>query len=103
MVCGSWGTGGSHLLEALGHAVIEAGHHVSWFSLEEVAALLHRRRADGSVARAVRRVMRAELTIVDDISFYPSPPRPLKPSTASSTRLRTAEPGPVVEPAPLRF
>ncbi|MCB0913903.1 MAG: ATP-binding protein, partial [Propionibacteriaceae bacterium] len=33
VVCGPSGTGKSHFLEALGHAAIDHGAHVSWFSL----------------------------------------------------------------------
>ena len=73
VVCGPSGTGKSHLLEGLGYAAIEAGHHVSWFSLEDLGALLHRHRADGTVARAVRRLMHAELIIIDDIGLLPVP------------------------------
>ena len=40
VVCGPSGTGKSHLLEALGHAAIDAGHHVAWFSLESLGALV---------------------------------------------------------------
>lgn len=71
VVCGPSGTGKSHLLEALGYAAIEAGHHVSWFSLEDLGALLHRHRADGTMARAVRRLMSAELIVIDDIGLLP--------------------------------
>src|SRR5699024_12620342 len=44
VVCGPSGTGKSHLLEALGHAAVDAGAHVSWFSLESLGALFHRHR-----------------------------------------------------------
>jgi chromosomal replication initiation ATPase DnaA len=37
VVCGPSGTGKSHLLEALGHAAINNGAHVHWFSLETLA------------------------------------------------------------------
>jgi DNA replication protein DnaC len=37
-VCGPSGTGKSHLLEALGHAAVDAGHHVAWFSLADQRA-----------------------------------------------------------------
>jgi hypothetical protein len=33
VVCGPSGTGKTHFLEALGQSAIDAGHHVSWFSL----------------------------------------------------------------------
>ena len=46
VVCGPSGTGKSHLLEALGHAAIDHGAHVHWFSLESLGALFHRHRAD---------------------------------------------------------
>jgi DNA replication protein DnaC len=52
VVCGPSGTGKSHLLEALGSAAIEAGHHVSWFFLEDLGTLLYSHRADGTMARA---------------------------------------------------
>ncbi len=71
VVCGPSGTGKSFVLEALGHAAVDAGHHVSWFSLEDLGALLHRHRADDSVGRAIKRIMRADLVIIDDIGLLP--------------------------------
>ncbi len=71
VVCGPSGTGKSFVLEALGHTAVEAGHHVSWFSLEDLGALLHRHRADDSVSRAIKRVIRADLVIIDDIGLLP--------------------------------
>jgi DNA replication protein DnaC len=71
VVCGPSGTGKTHLLEALGHAAIDAGHHVSWFSLETLGAIIHRHRADDTVTRAIRRIMRADLIVIDDIGLLP--------------------------------
>lgn len=71
VVCGPSGTGKTHFLEALGQAAIDAGHHVSWFSLEALGALVRRHRADDSTARAIRRIMRAELIVIDDIGLLP--------------------------------
>ena len=71
VVCGPSGTGKTHLLEALGHAAIDAGHHVSWFSLETLGGLVHRHRADDTITRAIRRIMRADLIIIDDIGLLP--------------------------------
>jgi DNA replication protein DnaC len=73
IVCGPSGTGKSFLLEALGQAAIEAGHHVSWFSLEDLGGLLHRHRADDTVSRAIKRIMRADLVVIDDIGLLPVP------------------------------
>jgi DNA replication protein DnaC len=71
VVCGPSGTGKTHFLEALGQSAIDTGHHVSWFSLEALGALMRRHRADDTTARAIRRIMRAELIVIDDIGLLP--------------------------------
>jgi DNA replication protein DnaC len=71
VVCGPSGTGKSHLLEALGHAAIERGAHVYWFSLEALGGLVHRHRADDTMTRAIRKIMRADLVCIDDIGLLP--------------------------------
>jgi DNA replication protein DnaC len=71
VVCGPSGTGKTHLLEALGHAAIDHGCHVQWFSLEALGALVHRHRADGTTTRAIRHLIRADLICVDDIGLLP--------------------------------
>jgi DNA replication protein DnaC len=71
VVCGPSGTGKSHLLEALGHAAVDQGAHVSWFSLEALGALLRRHRADDTTGRAIKKLMRADLICIDDIGLLP--------------------------------
>jgi DNA replication protein DnaC len=71
VVCGPSGTGKSHLLEALGHAAINNGCHVQWFSLEALGALVRRHRADDTMGRAIRKLMRANLICIDDIGLLP--------------------------------
>jgi DNA replication protein DnaC len=71
VVCGPSGTGKSHLLEALGHAAVEDGAHVSWFSLETLGVLVRRHRADDTMGRAIKRIMRADLICIDDIGLLP--------------------------------
>jgi DNA replication protein DnaC len=71
VVCGPSGTGKSHLLEALGHAAIDHGAHVYWFSLEALGALVHRHRVDDTMTRAIRKIMRADLICIDDIGLLP--------------------------------
>ena len=65
VVCGPSGTGKSHLLVALGHHAIEAGHHLSWFSLEALGAILRRHRADDTAGRAIKRITRADVIVID--------------------------------------
>jgi DNA replication protein DnaC len=71
-VCGPSGTGKSHFCEALGHAVIEAGMRVAWFSLELLTGIINRAKVDASVARVVTRICRSELIVIDDIGMLPS-------------------------------
>lgn len=69
VVCGPSGTGKTFLLEALGQQAVEAGMHVAWFSLEQLGALVRRHRADDTVAKAIGRILRADLIEVDDIGL----------------------------------
>ena len=84
VVCGPSGTGKTFLLEALGHQAVEAGLKVAWFTLEDLGVLLRRHRADDTVTKAIARVLRADLVVVDDIGLLRLPRTPPKVSTASS-------------------
>jgi DNA replication protein DnaC len=74
VVCGPSGTGKTFFLEALGQTAVEAGSKVAWFSLESLGALVRRHRADDSVTKAVARILRADLVVVDDIGLLPVGP-----------------------------
>jgi DNA replication protein DnaC len=65
VVCGPSGTGKTFLLEALGQHAVEAGLKVAWFTLEHLGVLLRRHRADDTVTKAIARVLRADLVVVD--------------------------------------
>ncbi|MHB8672005.1 MAG: ATP-binding protein [Acidimicrobiales bacterium] len=69
VVCGPSGTGKSMFLEALGHAAVDSGRRVAWFSLEGLGVLVRRHRADDTVTRAIARILRADLVVVDDIGL----------------------------------
>jgi DNA replication protein DnaC len=73
-VCGPSGTGKSHFSEALGHAAVEAGMTVAWFTIEDLGTLVRRHRADDSLARAMTRLIRTDLITVDDIGLLPVSP-----------------------------
>ena len=74
VVCGPSGTGKTMFLEALGQTAVEAGRHVAWFSLENLGVLVRRHRADDTVTRAIARILRADLVLVDDIGLLPVGP-----------------------------
>jgi DNA replication protein DnaC len=71
VVCGPSGTGKSHLLEALGHAIIDAQATVAWFSIEDLGMLVRRHRLDDTVAKALVPTLRSDVIIVDDIGLLP--------------------------------
>jgi DNA replication protein DnaC len=68
---GPAGTGKSHLLVALGHAAVEAGHRVRYFTAAELVETLYRGLADNSVGRVIENILRADLVLIDEIGFAP--------------------------------
>jgi DNA replication protein DnaC len=70
-ICGPSGTGKSHFIEALGHLAIDRGKTVAFHTLESLAALIGRHRADQSVAKAIGRLIRADLIVIDDVGLLP--------------------------------
>jgi DNA replication protein DnaC len=73
-ICGPSGTGKSHFCEALGQAAVEAGMTVAWFTIEDLGVMVRRHRPDDSVARAMARLIRTDLIIIDDIGLLPVSP-----------------------------
>lgn len=71
-IAGPSGTGKTHFVEALAHQVIDAGMRVSWFTLESLTAAFGRAAADGSIAKTITKITRAELVVIDDIGMLPS-------------------------------
>ena len=62
---------GEHLVEALGHLAIDNGKTVAWHTLETLAQLLRRHRADDSINKAISKLIRADLVVVDDVGLLP--------------------------------
>jgi len=71
IVCGPSGTGKTHFLEALGQACVDNGHKVTWFSLEDLGGLIRRHRADDTANKAITKIMRADVIMIDDIGLLP--------------------------------
>jgi DNA replication protein DnaC len=71
VICGPSGTGKSHFIEALGHQAIDRGKTVSWHTPETLAQLVHRHRADDSVNKAVSKLIRCDLILIDDVGLLP--------------------------------
>ncbi len=73
-VCGPSGTGKSHWVEALGHLAIDKGRTVAWHTLETLAQLLRRHRVDDTVGKAIAKLIRADLIVIDDVGMLPVAP-----------------------------
>ena len=71
-IAGPSGTGKSHFVEALAHQAIDHDLRVAWFTLETLTTTVSRAKADGSVARTVARICRADLIVIDDIGMLPA-------------------------------
>jgi DNA replication protein DnaC len=71
VVCGPSGTGKSHFIEALGHLAIDKGRTVAWHTLESLAALFRRHRADDSISKAITKLIRSDLILIDDVGLLP--------------------------------
>jgi DNA replication protein DnaC len=71
VVCGPSGTGKTFILEALGQLAVETGRHVAWFTLEALGVMVRAHRADDSVTKAITRILRADLIVIDDIGLLP--------------------------------
>ena len=59
-------------MEALAHKAIDHDLKVAWFTLESLTAQITRANADGSIARTVARITRADLVVIDDIGMLPA-------------------------------
>lgn len=65
------GTGKSHLLVALGHAAVDAGHRVRYFTAADLVETLYRGLADNSVGRLIDTLLRNDLILLDELGFAP--------------------------------
>lgn len=68
---GPAGTGKTHLLIALGHAAVVAGHRVRYLTAAELVEQLYRGLADNSVGRVIDTLLRNDFVIVDEVGFAP--------------------------------
>ena len=56
---------------ALGHAAVEAGLRVRYFSAADLVETLYRGLADNSVGRVIDQTLRADYVVVDELGFAP--------------------------------
>lgn len=66
---GPVGVGKTFLASALGHSACRAGHTVLFTRADTMLKTLHQSRADNSTDRAMRRLLAADVLIVDDFGL----------------------------------
>src|SRR5690606_39972309 len=50
---------------------IDKDLRVSWFTLETLAAAVGRAKVDGTISRAIGRICRSDIIVIDDIGLLP--------------------------------
>jgi len=103
VVCGPSGTGKTFFLEALGQQAVEAGMRVAWFRLEDLGALIRAHRTDDSITKAVARILRAELVVIDDMPAPRGHRRRRRTLPGRGRSLRKTLRRDLLEPAPRRL
>ncbi|MGI8536914.1 MAG: IS21-like element helper ATPase IstB [Mycobacteriales bacterium] len=68
---GPAGTGKSHAVIALGHAAVETGLRVRYFTAAELVETLYRGLADNSVGKLIEQLLRNDVIICDEVGFAP--------------------------------
>lgn len=71
VLIGPAGTGKSHALIAVGHAGVEAGFRIRYFTAAELVETLYRGLADNSVGRVIETILKADAVLVDEVGFAP--------------------------------
>src|SRR6266540_251515 len=87
---GPAGTGKSHLLVGVGHAAVQAGLRVRYFTTSDLVETLYRGLADNSVGRVIDNLLRVDLVILDELGFALSTRPEASSSSASSRRPMSA-------------
>jgi len=68
---GPAGTGKTHMLIALGHAAVNAGHRVRYFTAIDLIEHCYRATADNTVGKTIEQLCRNDLIIIDEVGFAP--------------------------------
>lgn len=75
LITGPTGTGKTWLACALGHQACRDGFRALYFFAPKLFRALKNAQADGSMIKLLKKIARADLLIVDDISLEPAAPR----------------------------
>ena len=71
LIAGPTGTGKSHLVQALGHCALRAGHDVLFITHNKLLAQLHAARATNTYERKLQQLAKVDLIAIDDFGLRP--------------------------------
>ena len=71
LIAGPTGTGKSHLVQALGHCALRAGHDVLFITHNKLLAQLHAARATNTYERKLQQLAKGDLIAIDDFGLRP--------------------------------
>ena len=71
LLTGSTGTGKSYIASALGHHACSEGYRVMYFNINRLFSQLKMSKADGSYLKAISKIEKQDLLILDDFGLKP--------------------------------
>ena len=71
LIAGPIGTGKSHLVQALGHCALRAGHDVLFITHHKLLTQLHAARATNTYERKLQQLAKIEVIAIDDFGLRP--------------------------------
>lgn len=71
LIVGPTGTGKSHLVQALGHCALRAGHEVLFITHTRLLGLLHASRATNTYDRKLSQLAKIDVIAIDDFGLRP--------------------------------
>jgi DNA replication protein DnaC len=71
LIAGPIGTGKSHLVQALGHCALRAGHDVLFITHNKLLAQMHAARATNTYERKLQQLAKIKVIAIDDFGLRP--------------------------------
>jgi DNA replication protein DnaC len=71
LIAGPTGTGKSHLVQALGHCALRAGHQVLFITQNQLLGQLHAARATQTYERKLQQLAKIDVIAIDDFGLRP--------------------------------
>ena len=71
ILTGSTGAGKSYIASSLGHHACSMGYKVTYFNINRLFSLLKMSKADGSYLKAINKIEKQDLLILDDFGLKP--------------------------------